>query len=143
MTILPPIDNFVRKSKAPNGLAHLLAVGRDLLSITRQPSSVDNAILAAESSQSVAAVVGLPFRVLDAGNRLVQNLYFAVDTVAQFAFCNFKVITDLQPKPNCRTRAKIARQSHRGIHSNRALTVDNLANANRSNANILCQSILA
>ena len=81
--------------------------------------------------------------LLDSRRRLLQNFYFPLNAVAQFAFRNFKVILNLQAKPNCRARTKIARQSHGGIYSNRTLTVDNLANANRSNTNIMCQSILA
>jgi len=80
--------------------------------------------------------------MLSVNRWLMQNLYFTVDLVAQFFFGNFEVVTNLQPKPNSRTCAKIPRQTHRSINCNRPLTFDNLADTNWGNANVLRQAIL-
>lgn len=73
---------------------------------------------------------------------LMKYLYFTVNSVAQLILCNFKVIANLQPKPDSRTCSKITSKAHGSINRNRTLTINNLANPNRSNANIMRQAIL-
>jgi len=87
------------------------------------------------------AVVGLPAR-LGKSRWLVKYLYFTVDTITQLSFSDFKVITNLQPQPDRRTCTKVTRQAHGGIYGNCTLTIHNLADTNRCNADIVRQTIL-
>jgi len=48
--------------------------------------------------------------VLSIGHRLLENLNFAMDAFEQSFVRNFKLVSNLQPQPNRRTGAKIARQ---------------------------------
>jgi len=73
----------------------------------------------------------------------MQDLHFSIDTIAKLTLSDFQVVTDLHAEPDSCAGAEIASQAHGGIHRDCALAVDDLADANGSDANIMRQAILS
>jgi hypothetical protein len=80
---------------------------------------------------------------LESRSRRAQDFDFTVDALAELGFGDFEVIADLQAQPDRGAGAEVARQAHGGIDRDGSLAMNDLADANRRNAKIVCQAILA
>lgn len=73
----------------------------------------------------------------------LQYFHFTIDAIAQATLGDFQVIEDLHAQPDSRAGAEVARQKHGGIDRDCALSIDDLDDANGSDADVMRQAISA